>query len=525
MNKVKEEKNEIGGLLMGEKLKRGVLVVGKRGGNSTPSPTWKFGLIQDSTHPNNNNTLSARKLGANLWEMQPQFNLRADKMSRNNIVEAQVQSPSNSKQPPSSNKLKKKIESPTTTQHNQRVEKIGQAQQPSSSASYCSSMEMAPYRPAISPNNSSLASKGKYGESSHRLKTSTELLKVLNRIWSLEEKHALDMSLVKTLRAELGQSHAQIQELLQEKQRNQNEIDNLTEQITELKLVRNKDQYRIKDAVNLLEEKLENESKSRRRSEKRHLKLADELSGVKSSFLNSLAELECERKDKELLQDLCDEFAKGIRDYEQEVHLLKQKCTEDQSISNDRFILHISEAWLDERTQSENQSPLDKLRPEIEAFLREKQSQGNDRTPPKKPVESPDTFRLNDPASAPWNVNEEDDDSVISNALARRQGRFGNKSRMFRKGDVIQRSLREGRKSAHHSISFVEGSFDPSMFTGPSSPVKKWVSRANPGIGESSSSRWTKDVIPNTLKAKLVETRLEGPQSRASASKSLPRVG
>ncbi|GFP91460.1 uncharacterized protein at5g41620 [Phtheirospermum japonicum] len=365
-------------------------------------------------------------------------------------------------------------------------------------------MEMAPYRPAISPSNSSLPPKGKYGESSHSLRTSTELLKVLNRIWSLEEKHALDMSLVKTLRAELGQSQAQIQELLQEKQRDQNEIDKLTEQIT----------------------KLENESKSRRRSEKRHLKLAEELSGVKSSFSDALIELERERKARTLLEDLCDEFAKGIRDYEQEVHFMKQKCTEDQIVGNDRFILHISEAWLDERTQSENQSPLGKLRPEIEAFLREKQSGESDRTPAKKPVESADTFRMNEPASAPWNANEEDDS--VSNALARRQGHFGKKSRMSRKGNVMQRSLREGRNSSGPSNNFLEGSFDPSMFTGPSSPVKKWVSRvsrADPEIGESSSSRWTKDVIPNTLKAKLVEARLEGPQSRARTSKSSSKIG
>lgn len=72
---------------LGLKLKRGMLV-GKRGGNSTPSPTWRFGLtqtegsrLQDFTFPSNfTTTISARKLGANLWEVQP--HQEAVKMSK-----------------------------------------------------------------------------------------------------------------------------------------------------------------------------------------------------------------------------------------------------------------------------------------------------------------------------------------------------------------------------------------------------------------------------------------------------------
>lgn len=89
--KVKEGERKRGKLMV-EKLKRGVLA-GKREGNSTPSPTWKFGLIQpdgtliqDFSFSTNSNTLSARKLGANLWEMEPQLNLRVVKMSKNGPI-------------------------------------------------------------------------------------------------------------------------------------------------------------------------------------------------------------------------------------------------------------------------------------------------------------------------------------------------------------------------------------------------------------------------------------------------------
>lgn len=63
---------------MGKKLKRGVLV-GKRGGPSTPSPTWRLGFSSSNDVTSTSSidkdldcsttTVSARKLGANLWEI------------------------------------------------------------------------------------------------------------------------------------------------------------------------------------------------------------------------------------------------------------------------------------------------------------------------------------------------------------------------------------------------------------------------------------------------------------------------
>lgn len=68
--------------LMVEKLKRGVLV-GKRGGPSTPAPTWRLEFPSQQQKNGNNNrntvqeflsfpnsTLSARNLCAKLWEVQ-----------------------------------------------------------------------------------------------------------------------------------------------------------------------------------------------------------------------------------------------------------------------------------------------------------------------------------------------------------------------------------------------------------------------------------------------------------------------
>lgn len=455
---------------------------------------------------------------------------------------------------------------------------------------------MAPHRPATKPDGS-LVSNGKFAQSSQSLKTSTELLKVLNRIWSLEEKHALDMSLVKALRRELDQSQACIQELLQGKERDRDEIGTLMRQVTEYKVSRKKEQDRIKESVKLVERKLEHELKLRRHSEKHHNKLAKELSDMKCLFSNALREIEREKKARALVEGLCDEFAKGIKEYEQEVRLMKQKSCEDQigREGNDRLILHMCEAWLDERAQtklrdvhgydiSEKHSALDKLCVEIEAFLRAKQSDNSTRNDHKGDLEngtmsrSSESIHLNEPASAPWKRNDEDDSISIgnrysqfcrgaslkqANASMRQQGEISSddrykgttnntkpankrvqsrtisdpssskrqsedgssKSRMQNsydirsprmptKGETMERSSRERRIRSP--------SFDPSTFAGPPSPVRRWTSEvlaaADPDISESSSIR-QESIKPNTLKSKLMEARLEGQRSRARISR------
>lgn len=476
-------------------------------------------------------------------------------------------------------------------------------------------MQIGLQRSAVSPN-STVVSNGKFGESSYSLKTSTELLKVLNRIWSLEEKHALDMSLVRTLRRELEQSQAQVQELMQEKKRDQNEIDQLKKQMAEYKVARKREQFHIKDAVKLVEGELE----SRRHSEKRNHKLAKELSQMKCSFSNVLRELDGERRARILLEDLCDEFAKGIRDFEEELRITRHKYCEDQigkraENEKDRLILHISEAWLDERAQmklasasdvSDPHSALDKLCLEIEAFLQEKQSDHpgknldvsfSSTSPPKSRVHphSFESFHLNDPASAPWHGNDDEDDSIGTSSLrphlsrgyslkqdttrpkprtelhSRRlsdpsssqihsqekseeqdlqqvtegstKSRNMNSSeashhpRMPRKGEILQRSTREGKTDStdlrtrsrlgqdHHSHR-MEGLYDPSTFVGPASPTKRWTSEvptADPDPSEH-STRGQNGVKPNTLKAKLFEARLEEQSRTRTTAKGLPKA-
>ncbi|KAI3975203.1 hypothetical protein MKX01_020604, partial [Papaver californicum] len=316
---------------------------------------------------------------------------------------------------------------------------------PISPMSYSSSMEVTTYNPAITTPISSLILKGKVGEG-YPLKTSTELLKVLNRIWSLEEQHTVNTSMVKSLKMELEQARARIRELVRVRQADRREVDELVKQVTEDKLVRkNKEQGRIKNAVQSVRDELEAERKLRKRSESLHRKLARELTQVKSSLSTALKDLQRERNVQVLLEQLCDEFARGIGDYEQEVRTLKKKferdgdsdkdhsCKNDSEDAHDRLILHVSEAWLDERMQmkladsrsdfAQKNTIVEKLSSEIETFLKSKNSGSvkNDIHLPKSMVKvnrlprlSQDTVHLHEAVSAPKDVSFEEVDYASS---------------------------------------------------------------------------------------------------------------
>ena len=85
-------------------------------------------------------------------------------------------------------------------------EKNGGTFHPLPSPSNGSSMEIKARERAFTPTS----------DSHYNPTTSTELLKILNRIWSLEEQHSSSLSLVFALRYELEHARVRVQELMQE---------------------------------------------------------------------------------------------------------------------------------------------------------------------------------------------------------------------------------------------------------------------------------------------------------------------
>ncbi|XP_010436114.1 PREDICTED: uncharacterized protein At5g41620 isoform X1 [Camelina sativa] len=299
-----------------------------------------------------------------------------------------LRDPSPDHQPDSAGSLRRQI-GQMLIKHHQSIDRNNHALQPVSPASYGSSLEVTTYNKAVTPS-SSLEFRGRLSREPHyNLKTSTELLKVLNRIWSLEEQHVSNISLIKALKTELAHSRLRIKELLRYQQADRHELDGVVKQLAEEKMSRkNKEVERISSAVQSMRKELEDERKLRKRSESLHRKLARELSEVKSSLSNCVKELERGAKSKKMMELLCDEFAKGIKCYEEEIHGLKKKNLDKDwagRAGGDQLVLHIAESWLDERTQmrleggdtlnGNNRSVLDKLEVEIETFLQEKRNE------------------------------------------------------------------------------------------------------------------------------------------------------
>lgn len=427
-----------------EKLRR----VGKRGGNSTPAASfWRTNeLGSKELHDSRNiyqgatfGLISSRKLAAALWDLHyyklpPLDNLRRGVTApprlrhhkRRPYKDMGGPEPLDplptSDMPESLSKLRRHV-AESLMQHHRSIEKRTRAAQTVSPSSCGSSMERASCNPATP--SSSIELRGRSSESTYSLRTSTELIKVLCRIWSLEEQHVSNTSIIKALKKELDRARFHAKELAREQQGDRLEMDELMKCIAGGKLLRkNKEQDRI-NATNLsTRDELENERKLRKRLESLQRKLAQELYEVKTSLTSISKELEEERVSRGLLEDLCDELACGLIDCEKELHDLRKKPDKDSSegADHDRLILRISQAWLHERMQvkqehwldvAEKNQNIDMLSSEIEAFLhgeRNSKANINGNQMQRNPMvqkSSLESIPLNVGASAP---RDEDDD-------------------------------------------------------------------------------------------------------------------
>ncbi|CAL4888702.1 unnamed protein product [Urochloa decumbens] len=411
----------------------------RRAGPGTPAPSWKMEDEAPAAEAAGaatavlarRSSASARQLGASLWEIHDvarEGRRRARTRGGRGIAAVREGGGVVLDQPQSLGGIGRHLADSSLKHHKLRQER-SHRMQPFSPASFTSSVGESNVNRTTSPTRS-LDIMGRSMRAGYGLQTSTELLKVLNRIWSLEEQHTANLSVVNGLKLELQQAQTHIQELMQERRRYRHEVSSLMRQLSENKLVRkNKDHGKIDTVVHSLQGELEDERRLRRHSEDLHRKLGKELSEIKSAFLKAVKNLEKEKKGNRLLEDLCDQFAMGIRNYEEELRAVKQRNVNNYELNFDKSVLHISEAWLDERMQMQNISVkedlahgttiTERLSSEIEAFLLSKRAGSsknnekhmNDSTRLRR--QSLESVHLNGATSAPQ-LAEDDDDSVAS---------------------------------------------------------------------------------------------------------------
>ncbi|KAF2307671.1 hypothetical protein GH714_030716 [Hevea brasiliensis] len=344
-------------IIQNYRFKRAILV-GKRGGSSTPVPTWKLmgtartpssalravdspkyaasqnggvvkGKLQQQAAP-----VSARKLAATLWEMN------------------EMPSP----------KMKERMDRSGTGSRHRRVSSISQRLRLTDhcvgafdSISNASLMEIDTRSRAQTPTGSTIGAKTHLKDVSNALTTSKELLKIINRVWGNEDRPSSSMSLISALHAELERARLQA-------------------------AWKNKEQKVVEAAIESIAGELEVEKKLRRRLESLNKKLGKELAETKSSLLKAVKELENEKRARVVMEQVCDELARDIGEDKAEVEELKREsaklCAE---VEKEREMMQLADVLREERVHmklseakyqlEEKNAAVDKLRNQLEAFI------------------------------------------------------------------------------------------------------------------------------------------------------------
>ncbi|XP_010518294.1 PREDICTED: uncharacterized protein At5g41620-like isoform X2 [Camelina sativa] len=393
----------------------------RRAGPSTPPPTWRLEFspppprVGETKEFLANPEVSVRKLCADLWETE-QFRQRIG-LRRCRRRDSDAESPSgrplHDHQPPSRGSLRRQI---VATDDHRVVRRNGHLLQPTSpaSCSSSSSLEVVVPKPAFSQTGSSVVKSANYG-----LGSSTKLLKVLNRIWSLEEQNTANMSLVRALKMELDECRAEIKEV---KQR-ENQSDRRGR-----KKMEEEEEEEVKDVFRSMKKDLDDERKFRKQSETLHRKLTRELCEAKHCLSKALKDLEKERQERVLVENLCDEFAKAVKDYEDKVRRIGNK-----SPVTDKVIVQIAEVWNDQRLQMK----LEEDDKDVETYMRTRRDN-------KLQLKKSSSRLLNLSMSSEGDkIHPESSASNVDDHESRRE-----KSRTFSK--ILQRNVNAAMREDNH---------------------------------------------------------------------------
>lgn len=239
---------------------------------------------------------------------------------------------------------------------------------------------------ARSPCRHVVGTKNRLKDVYNGLITSKELLKVMSRVFHFEEQSSTSLSLFSALKFELDRACNYVTKLIQE-QRKGSEIDILVKQLEEEKLVwKLKEQDRIRSAIASVAGELETERKLRRQTERLNKKLGRELAETRASLTKMSKELESEKRAREIFEQVCDELARGIWEDRAEVEELKMRSAKVcEEVEKEREMLQLADVLREERVQmklaeakyqfEEKNALVDKLRSELEAYLKSKRGE------------------------------------------------------------------------------------------------------------------------------------------------------
>ncbi|KAL2989760.1 hypothetical protein AAZX31_11G156900 [Glycine max] len=448
------------------RFKRAILVR-KKGGSSTPVPMWKTKTSSSPSVPTQQQqqhmkpllhssgsmlpskdkelSVSARKLAATLWEIndlppsrvKKEFEVdqlrgfkekvrgrekKSVRLSRSGLLRPQMSDPSHS---PASERMKG-LEGDNSCKR--RVS--GFSHQLLSGDYYLDALDAHSSEVENQPRSEKNRGKGTGGvknrlkEARSGLSTSKKLLKVLNQM-CLREQQTSSMPLVLALGSELDRVCHQIDQLIHEQRSNQNDVEFVMKHFAEEKAAwKRRERERIHDAIKHVAEELAVEKKLRRQTERLNKKIAKEMASVKASHLKASKELEREKRAKEILEQICDELAKGIGEDRAQVEELKRESAKvREEVEKEREMLQLADVLREERVQmklseakyqfEEKNAFLEKLRTELEDFMRTKDGQNEDVSPESKKIKDLESYFKN--VCRGFQNEEKEDDSDVEN--------------------------------------------------------------------------------------------------------------
>ncbi|MED6172322.1 hypothetical protein PIB30_049048 [Stylosanthes scabra] len=408
------------------RFKRAILV-GKRGGSTTPVPTWKLlasrspaasalrpldspkyppsqcggGGVKAKQAP-----VSARKLAATLWEMneipspsvremqQGDSKLKKELRAREKVARS---TRSGSLPPhlsdPSHSPVSERMDRSGTGSRHRRTPSVSHRPPrlsehhvgPLDSLSNASLMEIETRSRAQTPASSTVGVKTRLKDVSNALTTSKELLKIINRMWGHEDRPSSSMSLISALHTELERARLQVNQLIQEQRSDQNELSYLMKCFAEEKAAwKSKEQEIVEAAIESVAGELDVERKLRRRFESLNKKLGRELAETKASLLKVVKELESEKRSREIIEQVCDELSRDVSEDKSEIDKQKKLSTKlCEDAEKEKEMLQFTDILREERAQKklseakyqleDKNAAVDKLRNQLEVFLGNKQ--------------------------------------------------------------------------------------------------------------------------------------------------------
>uniref|UniRef100_A0A7N0TY40 Uncharacterized protein n=1 Tax=Kalanchoe fedtschenkoi TaxID=63787 RepID=A0A7N0TY40_KALFE len=161
------------------------------------------------------------------------------------------------------------------------------------------------------------------------------------------------VAVVSALELKLEQARARIQVLEHEHKSSKKKLESFLRKVSEEKAAwRSREHVKIRAIIYDVKSDLNMERKYRQRVEMVNSKLANELAEAKLLAKRYMQDYEKERKARELIEEVCEELAKEIGDDKEDAEALKKECMKiREDVEDERKMLQMAEVWREERVQ------------------------------------------------------------------------------------------------------------------------------------------------------------------------------